>query len=106
MTPLRCAAGLFAALAVGAYLAPAQPPAASAPPNRIVGSMSCAAAACHGNDGPKGAGGSELRTVAEYDPHRRAFAVLFQERSERMVRLLAAGAEHAPAHRTELCLRC
>ena len=66
MTPLRCAAGLFAALAAGAYLAPAQPPPASAPPpNRIVGAMSCAAAACHGNDGPKGAGGSELHTVAE-----------------------------------------
>ena len=109
MTRLRCAAGLLAALAAAAYFAPDPPPiAASAPPppNRVVGAMSCAAAACHGNDGPKGAGGSELHTVAEFDPHRRAFAVLFQERSERMVKLLAAGAGHAPAHRTELCLRC
>lgn len=106
MTPLRCAAGLFAALAAGAYFAPASHPLAAqapAPPNRIVGAMSCAAAACHGNDGAKGAAGSESHTFAEYDPHRRAFAVLFQERSERMVRLLGTD---TPAHRTDLCLRC
>ncbi|MFO0852133.1 MAG: multiheme c-type cytochrome [Gemmataceae bacterium] len=83
-----------------------QPAGPSIAPARVVGSPSCAAASCHGGDGPKGAAGSEYGTVTAADPHRRAFAVLFQERSERMVRSLAGGAAHAPAHRTAACLAC
>lgn len=69
----------------------AQPSGVRIAPARVVGSPSCAAASCHGGDGPKGAAGSEHGTITAADPHRRAFAVLYQERSERMVRNLAGG---------------
>lgn len=114
--PRRLALATAALVAGGAVALtrPARPTVAAAPapvgrgvtPARVVGSPSCAAASCHGGDGPKGAVGSEHGTVAAHDPHRRAFAVLFQERSERMVRNLAGGGAHAPAHRTAACLAC
>ena len=82
----------------------AQPtPSARAAPARLVGSNSCAAAACHGGDASPG---REHLTVHESDPHRHAFSVLFQEGSVRMVRLLSGGHEHAPAHQSDICLRC
>ncbi len=81
------------------------PPLATVPiaPAVIVGNLSCAAAGCHGGDGGKGAKGSEHATVADADPHRQSFRVLFQERSARMVRNLGGT---GPAHRDARCLSC
>ena len=75
---------------------------------KVVGSNSCAAASCHGGDGRKGAVGSEHTTWADYDPHHNAYRVLFQERSVRMVKLLAADSDAEPvaAHRNRQCLAC
>ncbi|MGL6097094.1 MAG: multiheme c-type cytochrome [Fimbriiglobus sp.] len=68
----------------------------------MVGQTGCSAASCHGGDGPKGAAGCENTTWAAADPHRRAFAVLHNAKSRRMVELLGG----PPAPRNELCLRC
>lgn len=73
---------------------------------KIVGSMSCASASCHGATVPHGTPGGEFSTFSDADPHRRAYSVLFQERSKRMVKLLAGGEPVVPAHRNELCLKC
>jgi hypothetical protein len=124
MTPIhgyRC--GVVAATAaVGMILSAAATPDTPAQPapsadlidhhgatlrtGRVVGATSCAAAACHGGDGPSGAAGSEHATWADHDPHRRAYEVLFQERSRRMVAVLAGDAAPVPAHRNQLCLAC
>jgi hypothetical protein len=115
-TPRRLAAAAFVAAIGTAAVIPTTRPTAAAPvpadtpttvsPARVVGNPSCAAASCHGGDGRPGTTGSEHGTVAAYDPHRKMFSVLFQERSERMVRNLAGGTSPAPAHQTALCLKC
>ncbi len=61
----------------------------------VVGNLGCAAAACHGD--------TQHATVSDRDPHRRAFGVLFHERSVRMVRTLGGT---APAHQDARCLSC
>jgi hypothetical protein len=87
---------------------PAQEAAAQADrdgTHRYVGVSGCAAAACHGGNGPAGAKGSEYSTWAGLDRHPNAFAVLYDKRSERMVRLLY-GSKAKPATETEVCLKC
>jgi hypothetical protein len=65
--------------------------------------MSCAAASCHGGLGQPGSKGSEYTTWALLDPHRRAYAVLLEERSVQMAKLLGLP---EPAHRSKVCLTC
>lgn len=103
--------------AVSAFAAPVPPevlPALSPSAGRsytvttakVMGNITCAAASCHGATVPKGTPGGEHGTWSDGDPHRKAYGVLFQDRSKRMVKLLAEGKTHAPAHETELCLKC
>jgi hypothetical protein len=69
---------------------------------------SCAAASCH-NGGQVGREGSEFSTWADGDPHRKAFSVLYNEDSTRIMRNLAAGEPGrwtAKAHQEALCLKC
>ncbi len=73
--------------------------------HRYVGVAGCAAAACHGGNGPRGAKGSEYSTWAGYDRHPNAFAVLYEERSDRMARALKRDSK-AKATTTEECLKC
>jgi hypothetical protein len=61
--------------------------------------------ACHHANGPRGSKGSEYSTWAGYDKHANAFRVLFDTRSERMVRALY-GSKAKPATKTEVCLKC
>ena len=79
-------------------------------PGAMVGATSCNAASCHGGDLPKDQAGGESHTVADYDPHQKAYQVLFNERSRRMVQLLAQGqwpgTPVIPAHKQTLCLNC
>ncbi|HET6573837.1 MAG TPA: multiheme c-type cytochrome [Fimbriiglobus sp.] len=111
------AAAAAVGLVVSAVAAPTPPPhversggaeyrGAWIMPAAAVGAFSCAAASCHGGDGRKGAAGSEHSTWADYDPHRHAYEVLFQERSRRMVALLAADGRPVPAHKNAHCLAC
>ena len=77
---------------------------------KVVGATGCSAASCHGGDLPKGQAGGESHTVADYDPHQKAYQVLFHDRSRRMVELLAQGQGPGtpviPAHQQTLCLNC
>jgi hypothetical protein len=70
----------------------------------LQGVASCAATACHNANGPPGSKGSEYTTWAVSDPHARAFRVLFEERSVRMLKHLQL-AEGRP-EKAVLCLRC
>jgi Cytochrome c554 and c-prime len=69
------------------------------------GAGSCASASCHGGDGPKGCKGSEFSTFMSCDPHLRAYRVLFEDRSKRIVEILNGG-PCPPAHENALCLAC
>lgn len=69
----------------------------------ITGNISCASASCHGADVAHSRAGGESHTFADADPHRRAYSVLFNDRSRRMVELLKTP---TPAHQTALCLKC
>jgi hypothetical protein len=57
----------------------APPPAQEVPP--VQGAASCASAACHNANGPRGSKFSEYTTWAAYDPHARAYRVLSDDRS-------------------------
>ncbi len=83
--------------------APASPITASG--DRWMGVASCAAAGCHNANRPEGSRGSEYSTWSAHDRHARAFLVLHEERSQRMVRALY-GSNARPATQTELCLKC
>jgi hypothetical protein len=82
--------------------APAPPPRDGQ--HRWVGVAGCAAMACHHANGPRGSKGSEYSTWAGYDKHANAFRVLFDPRSERMVRALYG--PQAKASEEPLCLKC
>lgn len=75
---------------------------------RLQGVASCAAAACHNANGPPGSRGSEYSAWAAYDPHSRAYRVLFDERSRRMVKNLRRLEDVNKAHPEKecLCLGC
>jgi hypothetical protein len=78
-------------------------------PYRFMGSSSCAAASCHG-----GGRAIEGRSFAAYqiwiqkDPHARAFEVLSDARSSRMMKLLYPEDNESPRRATEevACLTC
>jgi hypothetical protein len=72
---------------------------------RWMGVATCASMSCHHANGPAGTKGSEYSTWAGYDNHARAFQVLYDERSERMVRNLYRD-KAVPATETALCLKC
>jgi len=70
-----------------------------------LGAPSCASAACHNQNLGKGITFSEYTTWTGFDPHHKAYAVLFNPRSDRIVKNLyntAAGSAGA----TQLCLNC
>lgn len=66
---------------------------------------SCTSSNCHGGDTRDGLRGSEYAVWARLDPHARAFQVLSNERSQRIVRNLADGDERRAPQRP-LCLAC
>jgi hypothetical protein len=76
--------------------------------DKFLGASGCAAASCHGDNGPKGTPGSELTTWAGCDPHARAYPVLFGERSQQMWRTFRRAEKDALAEpqNDPLCLKC
>src|SRR5262249_50929217 len=69
---------------------------------QYVGSGSCAAAACHGGADPQGHWRSAPQTWSTRDPHARAYQVLFNEQSRRIM----AHRGGRDAHKDPLCLSC
>jgi hypothetical protein len=81
------------------------------PPTRLLqwrGGASCAAAACHNANGPAGSKGSEYGTWIAQDPHARAYTILYDRPSRRIVTNLYRLPESAEPKPQEdgLCLRC
>jgi hypothetical protein len=70
---------------------------------RYVGYLSCAAASCHAANHTTGKAGSEYTTWAGGDPHFRAYEVLKEPRSRKMVELLHGTKPPDEDHR---CLNC
>ena len=110
---------LGAAALVSAWFAWPQPPATgqpgrpeSIPPPHTVkyfGVASCSAMACHNGNGPEGSERSEFSTWASSDQHAKAYAVLENERSKRIVKnyyYRENKPEAVPATERELCLKC
>lgn len=76
---------------------------------KVQGVGSCAAAACHG--GPeRGKKGSEYTTYADYDPHAKAFRVLYNAESKRMHEIMSDAfpemRKYKSASTNPLCLKC
>jgi hypothetical protein len=74
-----------------------------------VGTGSCAALACHGGRRePLDLKGSEYAFSAAYDPHNRAYSVLFDDRSKRIEKNYRrlADLESAKPFEDDACLRC
>ncbi len=101
-------------LALGSTLTMTGRPASASDPVPVetpvwTGTGSCAAAACHGGRRePIGLKGSEYSFSEAYDPHSRAFSVLYNDRSlviERNYRRLAS-LEAARPFEDDTCLRC
>jgi hypothetical protein len=97
------------------------------PQFQFQGTASCAAAACHNAPGAKGSLGSEYSTWISHDKHARAYEVLFDERSKRILQnykgsplapreessplaeregYLVRRLEDAHPEREALCLKC
>lgn len=75
----------------------------------FTGTGSCAAAACHnGRREPLGLKGSEYQFFATYDPHRKAWSVLFDDRSKLIEKNLKKleDIEKAAPENNQLCLSC
>jgi Cytochrome c554 and c-prime len=87
---------------------PARPFGADAPGFRQLSSVSCAAAACHGNGSPGRRGGEystwapDLSANRPRDPHGYAYRVLFNDAAVRIAQRLGLPAAHEEA----LCLKC
>ncbi len=96
-------------LAVSPRSLPAQTLRPTQPALRYVGTGSCAALACHGGRRePLGLKGSEYSFWSTYDPHRKAYGVLFDDRSkiiERNYRRLGSVEKAAPEN-DATCLSC
>lgn len=99
-------AGTFAVQLTGYSLPPAT---VELPLAKLLwrGAGSCSAASCHGGGHP-GERGSEYTTWASCDPHARAYQVLFDERSVRIVKNLHGLSDEQRAHpeKVTLCLNC
>jgi hypothetical protein len=81
------------------------PPARSARTDlAYMGVATCSSMSCHHKNEGRGKKGSEYSTWAGYDQHAQAFAVLYNERSKRMVRNLYG--DKAEATEEKLCLKC
>ena len=127
----RCCLLPACILALGSCVWTARAPSAqeSLPPARsaqsaliakfeLQGAGSCAAQACHNSDALTGSHGREYRIALERDfttelprvkdKHAQAYAVLFEERSLRMLRQWKGQPAGSPVHpeREALCLRC
>lgn len=91
----------------GADQGPAQA-AASAKDLRWQGVSSCAATACHHQNGPKGSKGSEYTTWITCDRHAQAWSVLFDDRSRYIQKNLEGLKDLKDAHpeKNPLCLNC
>lgn len=76
--------------------------AEDAPP-KLVGSASCATAACHGGLAGHKFVGSEFPIWSARDPHSRAYSVLENDLSRQMAALLNLP---KPAHESAVCLNC
>jgi hypothetical protein len=102
------------ALAIGLASSTSPRPARGAgpPPGESpvwVGTSSCAAAACHGGRRePLALKGSEYAFSEAYDPHTRAYSVLFDDRSKRIEKNYRrlADLDSTKAHEDDTCLRC
>ncbi|MBI1916944.1 MAG: hypothetical protein HYS12_19725 [Planctomycetes bacterium] len=111
---------LGAAVVVGAWLAWPRSPASGrqaepiqAPQRgetaKFFGVASCASMACHHFNGAKAEARSEYSTWSAWDKHARAYAVLENDRSRRIVRNLyysEADPDKVPATARRLCLEC
>jgi hypothetical protein len=109
---------LVALVAVGSVVlqrAPAtgQPTTAGQPAPaepHYFGVASCSSMACHNFNGIKGTPRSEYSTWAAYDKHAKAFQVLSNDRSARIVKNLAGASKDIVAGKEateqEYCLRC
>ncbi len=121
LQPRRCSAwaclllGAGVLAAAGRASAQAPPPPEVNPTTAIVrnpaftGTGSCAAAACHnGRREPLGLKGSEYQFFATYDPHRKAWSVLFDDRSKRIEKNLKKldALDKAKPESNDLCLSC
>ncbi len=84
--------------------APAAVPS-GAPGPAFRGVASCASMACHHGGGARGTARSEYTTWATYDPHARAYALLFDAPARQIVKNLD-GANAKPATDNLLCLNC
>lgn len=70
-----------------------------------LGAPSCASAACHNQNLGKGIPFSEYTTWTGFDPHHKAYEVLFNPRSDRIMKnLYNTGTGSAGS--TQLCLNC
>ncbi|HUG91254.1 MAG TPA: multiheme c-type cytochrome [Planctomycetaceae bacterium] len=69
---------------------------------RYLGANSCAASNCHGGPANGRITGSESTIWSLVDPHANAFAVLYNEQSQRIARNLGLEA----AHKAQVCLNC
>ena len=79
--------------------------AAEKEPFTPLGAPSCASAACHNQNLGKGITFSEYTTWTGFDPHHKAYAVLFNPRSDRIVKNLY-NTGPGSAGSTQLCLNC
>lgn len=74
--------------------------------SQSIGHVGCTAASCHGG-GEKGLPGSESLTWFESDPHRKAFDVLYDERSKTIAKNYPdSSGKVIPAHKDARCLQC
>jgi hypothetical protein len=76
--------------------------------SKLVGVGSCTASGCHGNGKPNEIAGSEYNIWISADPHSRAFSVLYDDRSVKMLQQLDGktnGADVSP-HEDQRCLAC
>jgi hypothetical protein len=78
------------------------------PGKQLQGVASCASAACHHGNGPRGSQGSEYTTWFGYDPHARAYTILFDPRSLLIEKNLKGltDIQQAKPHEDILCLNC
>jgi hypothetical protein len=80
---------------------------AAPPPVEVkyFGTASCSSMACHHFNGPEGSERSEYSTWANGDKHSRAYTVLYDDRSERIIKNLR-GPKAPAATKDRLCLKC
>src|SRR5688500_14131589 len=61
---------------------------------KYVGASGCAAANCHGGDALKGTQGSEHSIWLQKDPHANAYAVLLNQQSRDIIKLLRGSSRY------------